>query len=788
MKKILLFCLSVLIAFNAYAVDVQISQLTDNPDPATRGGNITYSVSLLNGDGDTANDVTLSIPIPANTNFYVSRRASSLDDNTFNLFGTDGAKLLTLESLNHRVDVMFKSGTPADPTIKVPAMMTLQSQQMSTLQVHSGQDFTAKLKLEDHSSGDNRGRRGFVFERGDGANNKLGLNRMTEGGGTITCVASSSTCTNPQGSNFFPQYAVGDFISVAVDQRTPAEIAAAPSATQYVDVVRTIMSIAGAQLTVNSMFSGTYPIVAQPYQVGKRVMTVESDDIVVFGGCQGCQNAGNKVLQLSSSDASAELIVEGLGDRSLLTLRGGEDAVLDVGCGTDDDASILLRDRETKRGFEFTRKTGSGGASEINMLQLDRTMNGPGATVTVAAGSTATAAAGGVYVHASADGVFSGIAVGDQIVITVGAREEARTVSQISDPNNAAAFLGANPDYVKVVSAFSASAVLSNVPFHVKRKVMTIQDDHVMQFGGSTGDKLLKVDSTLGSAAVTVSAAGASRDASLSLNSAGGDSTVVLSAAATKSARLTLADGALGTGTGFVLERDTISPQGSDVGNTLSLYWTGPGPGTTLSATGGSTTVTLSGAHGNSFKVGEYVAVTHGGQRISRKITAKASTSLTIDAAFTSAGTDLSSVAFERGKRVIAVEDSGGTFRVGGSFGPSGGPIAEDQASLAVSGHLTLAGMWTMRTQSVAAQTSISLESSHLVITAVGTGNQNNLITTSNAALISGGTVLFVENLDDDDTTSASGGLNVICSGQARCMFVYDGNAFQKFSQVDIWN
>ena len=58
-----------LTSFSSFAVDVQISQLTDTPDPATRGGNVTYAISLLNGHNDTASNVTLAIPLPSTTSF-----------------------------------------------------------------------------------------------------------------------------------------------------------------------------------------------------------------------------------------------------------------------------------------------------------------------------------------------------------------------------------------------------------------------------------------------------------------------------------------------------------------------------------------------------------------------------------------------------------------------------------------------------------------------------------------------------------------------------------------------
>lgn len=51
------------------AVDVQISKLLDTPDPAIRAGEITYTLSVLNADNDTANNVVVTLPVPATTTF-----------------------------------------------------------------------------------------------------------------------------------------------------------------------------------------------------------------------------------------------------------------------------------------------------------------------------------------------------------------------------------------------------------------------------------------------------------------------------------------------------------------------------------------------------------------------------------------------------------------------------------------------------------------------------------------------------------------------------------------------
>lgn len=69
LRKILVGCIGLVCSTAALASDIQISQLTDSPDPAIRGGEITYSIAILNSANDTANDVMLSMPLPLTTSF-----------------------------------------------------------------------------------------------------------------------------------------------------------------------------------------------------------------------------------------------------------------------------------------------------------------------------------------------------------------------------------------------------------------------------------------------------------------------------------------------------------------------------------------------------------------------------------------------------------------------------------------------------------------------------------------------------------------------------------------------
>lgn len=51
------------------AADLQIKALTDTPDPALRGGRITYDVSIENNNIDDATNAKLTFPLPASTSF-----------------------------------------------------------------------------------------------------------------------------------------------------------------------------------------------------------------------------------------------------------------------------------------------------------------------------------------------------------------------------------------------------------------------------------------------------------------------------------------------------------------------------------------------------------------------------------------------------------------------------------------------------------------------------------------------------------------------------------------------
>jgi uncharacterized repeat protein (TIGR01451 family) len=63
-------------AGQAAAVDLLISNLVDNPDPAIRGGKIVYTATMTNNQVDTAHNVTLSFALDAQMKLVSVKDAS----------------------------------------------------------------------------------------------------------------------------------------------------------------------------------------------------------------------------------------------------------------------------------------------------------------------------------------------------------------------------------------------------------------------------------------------------------------------------------------------------------------------------------------------------------------------------------------------------------------------------------------------------------------------------------------------------------------------------------------
>jgi hypothetical protein len=209
------------------------------------------------------------------------------------------------------------------------------------------------------------------------------------------------------------------------------------------------------------------------------------------------------------------------------------------------------------------RKTDGGNA---NVLQLDRVTEGPGNTVTVSGDTSGNAAAGGTYVHASTDGDFASLQVGDFIVIelpsatTAPSVKVAREITEIYDGRPSQAdgnpTTNGNPDYLTVASAFSTSASLDDVIYHVQRKVLAFTNDHAMTYGASAGSKSVSVTSTDGAATITIQAAGSGYDGKLKLLSVSADSGIELTSGVSQEARLSLNSAGAGEDADFGKSRE----------------------------------------------------------------------------------------------------------------------------------------------------------------------------------------------------------------------------------------
>ncbi len=133
MPTVFSFIAALLILLSApvvHAADMQISQLVDSPDPAIRGGEITYTLSVLNGANDTASDVVVTLPLPATTLFSsVNNGACSHDG------GTPGTVSCNLGNITGdgsgspvtEIDIVLRSSATTGSIISVTGDVTTSS-------------------------------------------------------------------------------------------------------------------------------------------------------------------------------------------------------------------------------------------------------------------------------------------------------------------------------------------------------------------------------------------------------------------------------------------------------------------------------------------------------------------------------------------------------------------------------------------------------------------------------------------------------------------------------------
>ena len=126
-KKFILAALLFATAGFTHAVDVRISALTDTGfDPAIRGGEITYVLSVLNTTNDIAKNTRVVFPVPATTSFV--RTNNPLCTHA----GTPGVVTCELGDLTGNgfngpftnIDITIKTGAQTTITVDVSALIT----------------------------------------------------------------------------------------------------------------------------------------------------------------------------------------------------------------------------------------------------------------------------------------------------------------------------------------------------------------------------------------------------------------------------------------------------------------------------------------------------------------------------------------------------------------------------------------------------------------------------------------------------------------------------------------
>ena len=132
--KQLLATFLLLVPLAVQAVDVQVSALTDMPDPAVRAGDLTYTISVSNASADTANNVVLTFPLPATTTFI------SVDNGACSHSGSPGTLTCNLGNITGdgiggpvtTINTVIRTSAATGSTVGVTATVTTSSTDTNT--------------------------------------------------------------------------------------------------------------------------------------------------------------------------------------------------------------------------------------------------------------------------------------------------------------------------------------------------------------------------------------------------------------------------------------------------------------------------------------------------------------------------------------------------------------------------------------------------------------------------------------------------------------------------------
>ena len=238
------------------AADVQINQLQDSPDPAVRGGVITYTLNVENSDIDTAHNVVLAMPLPATT-LFVSATGSGIYDagsgtvswSLGDLLGTMAAPAGTTHTVSVSLRTTETTGSTLVATANIATTDTDRLPANNTLSQTTTINNGADLRLTTAGSPDPVISGGTVTFTVDVAN--LGPNAAA-GSITVTdTLPSNTTWVSSSGSGWSFSRS-GQTITCTL----PAALASGASAAT-ISIVAQVTATSGTITNLATVSSGT---------------------------------------------------------------------------------------------------------------------------------------------------------------------------------------------------------------------------------------------------------------------------------------------------------------------------------------------------------------------------------------------------------------------------------------------------------------------------------------------------------------------------------------------------
>ena len=166
----------------AQAVDMQVSTFTDSPDPAIRGGNITFTITASNTDADTASDVVVTFALPANTHF-VSVADAAVPGACAHDGGSPGTITCSYATLRGTL------AAPAGPVRTINAVLRTTGSTVTTL----ASTASVTSNGADSNAGNNALSQNTTINDGADLSATLaGTPDPATGGGTVTWTVSGS--------------------------------------------------------------------------------------------------------------------------------------------------------------------------------------------------------------------------------------------------------------------------------------------------------------------------------------------------------------------------------------------------------------------------------------------------------------------------------------------------------------------------------------------------------------------------------------------------------------------